>query len=330
VSVKDNLQYQIAKEVTWGTGVTATTKLMGVQDGRIIPEVTAELLQAMLGSYQPGLNTVIKAQAGAGYVEQFLTYEDASYGLEGMCGIATPSGAGPYVRAGAAPNASVITPRIFSYYKGEGSNVYRLLGALVLRYTLTIESKQGENSQTVKERMDFIGKTADANGTLAALSDRSVTPVMGDDLVIYLDAWGGTIGTTALIPVAFKVELQLFPNWVLYPNLGSLSAAGYEMQKWVTAQNTLKVSMRLDSTSKGYLDSILAASAVWERQMRLKFTNGTNICQYDFAGFAPESPEVFDDNDGVLMLDFTLQGKYNSTLGNFFKYSNTNGVSALP
>ena len=47
------------------------------------------------------------------------------------------------------------------------------------------------------------GRNAGVNGkevvtdALAALSDRSVSPVMGHEVALYIDDWGGTIGTTA-------------------------------------------------------------------------------------------------------------------------------------
>lgn len=324
MTVKDLLQVQVGTESVWGTGVAATAKLMGILDAIHQPTVNAKIFRELRAALDPGYNAALTGMAGGMRVETLVTYEDFPYWLDSLISQATPGGAGPYTRDYAS--GSSYTPRKLTTYLGSTAGQYRLLGGLANQ--LTVRGSQGENDTELTATVDLIGKQLDTTGSLAALSDRAATPAMASQLQIYIDAWAGTIGTT-LISTAFSFELGLNLRRMLKRYLGSLAPGGYETQAAEPGGNTLRLSLEFDATSKALLDVILGASSVFQRQVRIKATSGTNILQFDFAGTTMAAPEVFTDVDGVISADIVLQGTYNPTLGGWFKAHSTNSVATL-
>lgn len=314
---------QAGKETVWGTSVTATTKLMGVEEIKIESQGGAALLKEMRGSLAPAFSAIRKINFGKASMKGFATYEDLCYYLESLLGDVTPSGAGPYVRAGAAPLTAVATNRMMTLYDGQSTDVYKLLGAVVNK--LVISGKTGEEW---KFAADLIGKQK-TTGALAVLSDRTVTPIEGGDTLLYIDAWGGTIGTTAIATLATAFELSIDLGTAVRHYLGSLLPGRYRQKKAEPGSVTLKLSLEFDATSKAYLDSFLTYAAVLQHQVRIKGTTGASaIAQLDFAGTIVGEPAMSEE-DGVITLDLNYQGTYNSGLANYFKYSITNGVAVL-
>jgi hypothetical protein len=228
------------------------------------------------------------------------------------------------VRTGGAPTTiAVATPRMMTaiYDDPGGAGTYKALGLLPTK--LTLSGKQGEEMML---KADLLAKQV-TTGTPAALSDRSVAVVMGSDTKIYVDAWGGTIGTTEMATMSYSYELSLDAARSLKHYLGALTPGRYKESKW---DGELKMLLEFNATSKAFLDALLAP-ALFQKQVRIKATTGASaIVQLDFAGTAEDTPQLFTDDDGVSTLEFTLKGTYNSTLANWFAYSVTNQVSALP
>ena len=315
---------QVGKESIWGTAVTPTVKLHGFEECKIESTGGAALLKELRGSLAPAFQAIRNKQFGKASMKGFGSYQDLPYFLDSLLGEATPSGAGPYVRAYAAPLTAVSTPRLMTVVHGQGSDVYRLDGGLVSK--LVLSAKPGEE---LKITADLIGKQKEA-GTLAALNDRAITPIEGADVVVYIDAWGGTIGTTQINTLATSFELALDAGFAVRHYLGSLLPGRYRQKKWEPGANTLKLSLEFDAVSKAYLDSFLTYSAVLQHQIRIKATQGVNaIAQFDFAGTIVGEP-VMNQEDEVITLDLTYQGTYNSALANWFKASVTNQVAVLP
>lgn len=314
---------QAAKETVWGTSVVATAKLMGVEECTIESTGGAEILSELRGSLAPGFTARKTKAAGKASVKGFCTYEDINYYLESLLGDVTPSGAGPYIRAGAAPLTAAAANRMMTLYDGQSSDVYKLLGSVCSK--LTLSAKVGE---AWKFAAEFIGKQK-TTGTLAALSDRAVNVIDGADTSLYIDAWGGTIGTTQINTLATAFELAIDMGNSVRFYLGSLFGGRYRQRKPEPSNTTLKLSLEFDATTKAYLDAFLTYSAVLQHQVRLKSTTGANaIMQLDFAGTVVGEPTLTRD-DEVWSLDITYHGTYNTGLANWLKYSNTCSVAML-
>lgn len=317
------LQLQRGKQTAFATAVAATAKCAGVTKVSFKPVIKNDLRKHIRGSMAPGYLSVITEIGATGSIEEDLTYEDAPFDWDGLCGVATPSGGGPYVYAYSAPLTSKATNRLDTFIYGNATDgVYKLTGAVINKYTLK-GNKQGLSTVS-KEYLAYDVTT----GTLASLTDRVVNFVAGADTVIYLDAWGGTIGTTALSATMFDYELTIDTKRATKRHM-TIRPDTYKEPSWDVK---LKLDMEFNATSKAFLDALLAVTpnAAFQKQVRIKATSGTAIFQVDVAGTQDNMPEVFTDTDGVSSVSIELQGMYNPTLANYLKASITNSVSALP
>lgn len=304
---------------------TPTVKLMGVTDLTIPPGVTALLHHDRRGSLAPGhLANLSEIRPDGISMEQLGLYEDICYALDNLMGQSTPSGTGPYTYDYAAPIGAVPTPRILTLLYGDATNCYALNGTLIKKMTIS-----GENGQPMTCSFDIMGRDFGSD-SLAALSDRSVNVAMGDHMAVYIDAWGGTIGSTLIAATAYSYELVIDSKRKGDIYLGNLAASSYHeddgSEGW---DGTLKLSLEFNAASKAQFDALISQSVLYQRQIRLQSTSGTNQITFDFAGVSEQAPEFGSDRDGVLTFDIELRGMYNQTLGNWFKAQVVNSVSSL-
>lgn len=318
----DLLQYQVGKETTWGTPVAGSAKLMGVDECSLEPVVESVLHDEFRGTYLPGYLADLSRIQAKGKIAGVQTFEDIHW-LEGLFGVATPSGAGPYVRALLAPTDSDPTPRIQTLIKGNGTNTYKGEGMLPTDMEISFAA-----NQPMKYAFNLLGEKF-STGSLAALSDRAVNAAMGNQIALYIDAFGGTIGATAITTAFFSGALKVTPKRTQYPGMGSLTDAGYVDGKF---GGTLNLTLLFDATSKAYLDAVLGGSATLQKLVRIKATKDANhIFQADFAGSALKSPIIFEVDNDVTVVKLELTGTYDSgAFANWLKFSVTNQVAALP
>lgn len=314
-------QTQLGTESTWGTSATATGKLGLISDCSIEPNVDVETLSDIRGSLAPGYVAVLNSHKGAASLAGACSYEDLPYILDSLLMTATPGAATTYIRDYTGQLTAAPTRTKYTLYKGQSGKVQKLLGAIFTEFNLKIAS-----NKTWTYTAKLLGKSV-ADGSLAALSDRTQTPIHANQMSLYLDAVGGTIGSTAITTIWFEAELSIKNGVGLVPKISSLTPATYVDG---TAEATLKFKADVDSDTAGYLTSILGTS-VLQKQIRLKATTGASqIAQFDFAGTFDKSPKVNTDQDGVSTLEFEMSSIYNAALGNWMKASVTNSISAMP
>jgi hypothetical protein len=323
-SLLDLLEVQVGTESNFGTAVTPTAKLMGIQNFALDPGIKSKVYHDRRGSLAPGYLEAIESIEPAAPLEMLVTYEDVCYLLDNLLGQATPSGAGPYTRNYAGPVGSVPSPRLLTWVYGDGTNCYKLTSGLLSKLTL-----KGETGAPMMATADLIGKDVTA-GTKAALSDRSVAVAMGDHMALYIDAWGGTIGTTLLSAASWSYELTLDAKRKVDIYFGNLAGQSYHEDDGANGWDVmLKLKLEFNAALKAQYDALISQAAVYQRQVRLKSTSGTKVLQLDFAGTAEESPRFGDDRNGVLVFEVGLKGEYNAGLGNYFKAQSINSVSSL-
>lgn len=322
-SLKDLLQCQVGKQTVIATPVSATAKLMGVTDCQFTPINDAERLKEIRGSLAPAYNVVLTKIGATGKLSMYGSYQDINYPVESLLGAIAPTGANPYVRAVTAPIGTVPTPRIQTLIWGDGTNCYKATGMLVTKLTI-----KGAANQPLTVDADWIAYSVTA-GSLAGLSDRTISVAMSQDALLYVDAWGGTIGTTALTAIAWDFTLVIDSKRALDWYLGALGPGNYH--EGTDYDGSLDLNLELAATSKAYLDEQIGGTAVHQRQVRIKYTTGASaITQFDFAGSSEKAASIFDYRDGVVGVKLSYAGTYNSALANWFAYSNTNAVATLP
>jgi len=318
-------QWQAATEVTWGTPVTPTVRLMGVsKSAKMVPDNKTSVYEDVRNGFQGSGLVGLEQIGGKVDLPLMATFEDLPYYLDNAFGQASPTGTGPYVRAYQLPVGSITTPRILTLVHGNsqtGGGVFTLPGGLITQLKLAV--KIGGPAQLTAS---FIGKQVDTSQSLQSLSDRPVTTIMGQPWVVYLDAWGGTIGSTQLTAtvVAFDLTVDLTRQVVR-----SVDALAPDTWEQTGHKVGLDLVLRFNATTKTQIDAYVAQTAAIQKQIRLKQTNGTQICQLDVAGTMTKNNNIYDDQNDVLTTTMSFDGTYNSSLANQFKASITNSVSVL-
>ena len=316
-------QVQLGKETVWGTSVAGTAKLGLIESVEMNAEIEVERSPDVRGSlvgadYVHSLNS----HKGTAKITGVPTYEDIGYWLDSLLAINTsPTGVGPYVYTRDAPLTAAPTRRMMTVLWGQTGLIYKLAGGLVQELTLSIEA-----NKPWKFDASLIGKSV-ATGALASLNDRTQSPIHANNTTLFIDAVGGTVGSTAISTTWFTAELNIKSNVEVVPGIGSLNPVTYRDAAY---EASLKLHLEVDATSAGYVASILGTS-VLQHQVRIKATTGASaIAQFDFAGSHTKSPKMFSDSDGVVTFELEMTKAYNSALANWLKTSVTNSVSALP
>ena len=323
-AVTTELRVQAGTQSVWGTGVTPTVALRGITGCKIKPDQQIDILSDMLLNFTGGDTPVISRNGGGGSVDGWASYEDLAYWLDSFFGQATP-GAGPaYARAYAAPITTLPTLRLLSLVHGEANvGAYRLIGGIGNTFTL----KQ-EVGKELTFSQELIGSTVDASTLAGALSVRTVTPIVsGDVTTMFLDAWAGTMGSTALTKCTLRsLTLTVNANRQNRYCIGSLTSPDYITKPW---EGTLDLMLEWNSVSKAVIDEMVGG-AKSQRQFEVNYSGGTNkTLKIQFAGTVSESPDIFQDDDGVIAVGLKMKGTYHGTFANWLKMSLSSAVSTL-
>lgn len=315
------VRVQAGTQSAFGTGVTPTVQLRGIEELAIRSKNEVTMLEDMTLGLAGASQAIVTGIGGEGAVTAWCSYEHLAYWLDNLFGQATPSGAGPYVRAYAAPTTTAPTPRILSLVKGTTTGSYRLVGALLSSMTLRLE--QGK---PLMLNGDLVGNKVNTQA-LASLSDVAVNPILANHVAtIKWDTWAGTMGATSLDRCFVRmVELTVEPDRALRPCFGSLSKDQYAERAW---NGTLRLSLEFNATTKTDVDNIIGGTLT-QKQVEINFADSTRALQVQFAGTVTDDLEIFGDDDGVVAVELTLTRTYHTTFANWLKMSLTNGVQTL-
>lgn len=306
----------LGKETTWGTAVAATARLMGLVEASFRPDDVTEVLPD-LGRFSPSPNALQLQQSASGTLQVYGTYEDLPYILDGIFGEVAASGSNPYAYSYAAPIGTAATPKKYSVEYGATGAAYVMSGGLMK--TLRVAGTAGRWWEV---STDLLGE-AIATVTLASLNDRTVEPIRMADTACYIDAWGGTIGSTSGGKlISFELNVDTMRHLKFFA--GALLPTDHGEDKW---EGTLQTVLEFNSTSKAYVDALLSAKV--QRLIEIKATSGSKIAEIQFAGTLIDGVELFSDRDGNMTVELTWAGTYNSTFGNWLKAEVVNAVSAL-
>lgn len=320
----DLLVAQAGTQSVFQTAVTPTVKLMQMKSLEIEAAADVQVPKTILSNLGPG-DTPVTLGADAKFrFEQYALYEDINYWLENIYGTATPSGAGPYTRDSTSPLTTAPTNRILTLLKGgAGSNqAVRLTGGLLNELTI-----KGGARQFVMVSGSGVGKVADIN-TLASLSNRSVNHVLGRHAALYVDAAGGTIGTTAVTATNFEYEFKIKAPRTPLPYIGESTANDFSPEAY---DYSLKLHLEWNATSAAYVTEYLSATTPHQRQIRIVHDDTANRqLRIDFAGANDGKVKFWASRNGRATLDATYVGVYNAALAAYNKIRTINSVSALP
>ena len=321
---RDLTQWQVGTEATWGTGVAATAILMGMtKAGKLVTDNQSAVYQDVRNSLGGSALAGLEQVGGKGNYEAYATFEDICYFLDNAFGQASPTGTGPYVRTYSGATSALPSPRKFTVIYGNtqtGGGVYTMTGGLVNTLKLV-----GASGKPTMISGDLIGKQVDTSGSFAALSARTVSVIMGL-WSLYIDAWGGTVGTTQITTTMMGFTLDVNLKRSLTRSEDALAPDGWEQ---LEAEAKLALTLRFNASTKTQVDALVGQTDVVQKLIRLKATSGTKIAQFDFAGTLTNDPELYSEDNGLLTTTLEFTKTYSSAMSNWFAASITNGVSTL-
>jgi hypothetical protein len=303
---------------------TATAKLQNVSSFALTPDLQTRQLDQLRGTLAPTHDTALDYYgSNATFEVSDESFEDINYWLDSLFSEdSSPGGADPYTRAYTAPLTSEAAPAFMTLQWGQTDEVWQMNDASVASLTLS-----GSTNTGVQVGGSLVGGKVVA-GSLQSLSDRSVTLMHGSMAALAIDAWGGTVGATAIASSAFAWELTINANRQYRTYLGSKEAAAWNDQKW---NGQLRLSLELNDTTDDYVISMLAATnTILEKQIEISYTNAsTGLLQIQFAGHTMQAPQLFQDRNGVMTYDLVFEGVYNSTMSNWLKIDTTSEIASL-
>lgn len=325
MSATELLQVQVGRQTTWTTPVAPIWKLLGVENAGVSfdGEYNAQIYHDQRGSIAPAYYAALEKVGGAVSIKGKALYEDIALIMDAMFSRATPTGAGPYTRNWVGPTTAQTTPSILTIVWGQGSQTWQAEGCVL--NSLQIE---GEANGPITYTAQFVTRRI-YSGSLAALTDRSVTPILGNHAAVAVDPFGATIGTTVISNTALKFNMNITSNRKAKFYLGNVSANDYEDTTW---DATLAMTLEMNATSKAYVDAVYNSTpALFTRLTQIKFDDTSERSfTLQFAGVASEGPRI-SDMDGIVVTDLSFKSMVDTgAFANFVKASSINSVATLP
>ena len=331
--IKALRKIQLGAESTAGTAVAATTIWRGMglmEDQREIKHVDEEIGQAL-----PTTRAYIPKLAAAVTLDPVeATFQQLPYILEAGISIETPTqdGAGTdYIYAYSLPTTAQNTIRTYTIEGGNNELVQDMEYSFVESFKLA-----GNAAEGVMMESSWIGRQV-TDGSFAAVSAPTLIPA--DNIVFggsnfYIDAVGGTIGSTEITSTLLKMELDVttgvrpkFTNAQKYFDFTYFDKGSFS--------GTLKLTYEHNSSSDSQRDIYEAGTP---QLYRLLFTGagvGTPGTTYsnmtliiDCAGVYTEFKRT--DVDGNDADEVTIQIGHDLTASLGLTITVVNELSALP
>lgn len=319
-----NTKVQLGREGVSGTPVAATTIFRGafsmLQDTRervVVEEQIGAFVQAER-SYDG------KIEAAWAQPSTPMTYEQVAHIFEAGIKTATPSGAGPYVRAYDYPYSGTTVNTIKTYTIEAGSatvsaDVYESEYAFVESFELS-----GSFGESWMMSSNWIARQMTQTAFTGSLTVPTVNTALFPHTSLYIDATGGTIGSTQKSGVLMSANLNVTTGLQVVPvGDGNLYYAAY---KWTQPEITFSLTLELEdgsivATERG----VYRADTV--QLFRLGITDGTRILNLDWAGKYDDVGDYTNSNGNTTVV-LTGHAVASSTDSLSLTATLTNGVAA--
>lgn len=320
---------QLGQETAAGTVVAATTLWRGPFGG-FTDDRTREVIEEDIG-------TLARAErsydgflaAGVPMPETGMTFEQYPHILQGSMGKVTATGTGTFVRAYKVPTDDTV-PNLQTYTLILGNKVATTdVRAIPYAYVADWEAK-GEAGGNWAISANWKGARYTA-GTFATVALPVVEDMVFAKTKLFIDALGGTIGTTQKLGVLLGATIKYTSNIEMVPvGDGGLYAIAHKMGK-PSVNFTLKLEVEqsagvsLVAQERAFMDSNTP------RLIRLEnLGSGSKKVQWDLAArydnFGPYEKQGEQDTA------CTIEGHcdYNAAADLFFACTVSNTLSAIP
>lgn len=330
--VKALRQLRIGKETTPGTAVAPTSYLRG--EGPITDDLSVIFPKEDVGiaggtdrSYIPKLAAMLALASGPA------TFENIGYILNmGVVGVAgVQDGAGTdYIYTYPFFTTAQKTPYFYTIEGGNNAEAERMEYCFVKDFVI-----EGKQNEAVMRSANIMGRQVAINAFSGSPTIPTVEEILFNKGKIYIDAVGGTIGTTQVVNslVGFKITVTS----------GFVGIASFDGSLYYAFVKQVAPSIKIDFTWEHETSSSVAQKVAWRaqtpKQIRLLMegsTFGTPGTTYskkslivDVAGkwekFGPLTESAGDDT-----VVGTFHVGYNSTAALYAQIKLANELSALP
>jgi hypothetical protein len=291
-----NLQaIQLGVESTWGTAVAQTTIIDNVlAHPKLIPVNETEFYY-FIGTVGAPKYKSLKHAFGRLTIEKLATHQDIIYWLNNLFGTVVPTGSDPYTRTYDAPQNGAATRTPFTILYGDGTDDYSLTGALLSKFTFTLEQKQ-----PAKIKLEFIGKNTTTDSK-DSLSSHDTTIIGAGDGGFEVGTVGGML--QQMVCGVRKAELIISAEPKLGSSIGVTTAC-----EVLTPRTTGEFNLLIDGTNSNiksaFEGTLGTAPSVTSLEFNFGDIAGTNsVARFRFAAGLNGAPEFYADDDGYAVFD---------------------------
>ena len=331
MGVKKLRKIQLGRETTAGTEVNASTLWRGT--GVVVDNAPVERPEEDVGLLVAPIRTYIPYEEAALTMDETpLTFEQVLHIFEAGIKTDTPSQDGTgsgYIYDYAFPTTAEAALKTYTIEGGDDTQEEQFLYAYVTGFTIS-----GRAQEACMMSADWIGRQVATGTYTGGVSIPSVEEVLFQKVKLYIDASGGTIGTTQKTSTLREFNLSVVTGWIpKYTGDGELYFAYHEM-----VGPTAECSFVYEHNSTAVTEKA-AAKAETTRLIRLAFegstftTAGTSYSvktlYLDMAGTYNPADGLGDDagNDTVSM---TFYVGYSSSDTLSFAAKVVTNLSAVP
>lgn len=318
---------QIGRESTAGTAVPATTIWRGPATD-ITDDSTHQFAEEDVGILVPTNREYISQQyAGLALPETEATFEQILHLFEGGINAATPAGTeAPYTYTYAFPLTSTLNAvKTYTIETGNvvGGDVNEMQYAFVEEFSLS-----GTAGEAWKMAAQWRGRQKSTASFTADLTLSTVEEMLFNKTALYIDASGGTVGTTAKAGVLTAANIQVTTGVVpVWAPSGQLYFAGL---KYTRPTVTYSLTLELESDT----GVVAAERAAWVaktlRLLQLKISGATTSeLKINIAGKHTNVGE-YQNSDGNTVVEISGEAKYGSTDALFASFVLKNSLAAVP
>lgn len=322
-----NSYTQLGREGTAGVAVPATALWRGafsmLEDAR-----ERVIVQEEIGAFtQPERSYDARLLAHWNQPSTPLTYEQVLHILAAGIKTTTPSGVGPYVYTFNLPYSGTSVNAIETYTIETG-NVTVPADQYEMEYSFVEDFEfSGAANESWMMQSTWTGRQMTQAARTAALSVINVNDAIFAKTKLYIDATGGTIGTTQKLGVLMNASIKVKTGWLPVPvGDGNLYFAAI---KPTQPEITFSVTLELEDSSVVAAERVFYRSNVVRLFRLLADQSAALKFQIDIAG-KYDSIDDYTNTDGNTTVTFNGHGVASSADSLATTFVVTNSIAALP
>jgi hypothetical protein len=318
---------QLGRETTPGTAVPATTVWRGpaidIEDAR-----ERQFVESHIGILAPTSDHYDSSLlARLAFPETELTFEQFCHVLEAGIAAATPTGSGPYTRDYALPVGS--TPNALKLYTLEGGNKsvgdgHRMAYSFVESFKLS-----GRANEAWKLSSTWAGRRKTSQALTGSLAVPAQEVALFNNSRLYIDATGGSWGTTPVTGAFKRFEIDVDTGW--RPVFSGDGELYFHAIKYVGAKINFSFALELENSSTRGVSSERTAyenGVIRLIQVAIPGTSGRAIMLQGCGKYTAMGG--YENDNGNTIVAVEGEARYSSADASFWGFQDFNNVATLP